>query len=290
MVLITTLWLTHCAAQALKLHSEHTPAFIYSFRFLNLSWTPEAAALTVVLAGRLFWRAVFIYFIFNRTWVNMHKCSNYESLTGWGHNQLWLFAASSLCLGDLSNYTSTSTKQQGLIDSTQSSWWLWRPVSLCLPSAVHTPTTFSRSASREILTAVKPWITKLTLQSAPQSSAFSSPSLPQWFFSLTSLCSPHGFTNPLCRCDAAICSRCWRADNSLFISRLAAQRDLGIDEMPADWWLLNRLLFTPMTQLRGWREERRGGGGSGRRRFKHQKRLNSQPKAWIYLKTLWIQV
>lgn len=28
-----------------------------------------------------------------------------------------------------------------------------------------------------------------------------------------------------------------------FICRLAAQRDLGIDQMPADWWLLNRLSF-----------------------------------------------
>lgn len=63
-----------------------------------------------------------------------------------------------------------------------------------------------------------------------------------------------------------------------FISRLAAQRDLGIDEMPADWWLLNRLLLHPWHILAdGGRRE----GGSGRRRFKHQKRPKPQLTVWL---------
>lgn len=176
-----------------------------------------------------------------------------ESLMGLLHNQPWLFTASSFCPGDLSNYSlrRASTKQQGLIDSAGSSWWLLHLLFLWLPSAHHTPTALSCSVSRELQTAVKPCIMKLTLLPNPP------PSLPLWFFSYIPLpaCNPPSrLPKPtlllLSPADAA------ELITVSFISRLAAQRDLGIDEMPADWRLLNRLLFTPMTQLRGWREER----------------------------------
>ena len=68
-----------------------------------------------------------------------------------------------------------------------------------------------------------------------------------------------------------------------FICRLAAQRDLGIDQMPADWWLLNRLLFMPTTLPRGWREGGREGGG-GRRRIGVELKiqgLNWQPDSMV---------
>lgn len=190
--------------------------------------------------------------------MNVHKCMiTNESLTGLWHNQLWLFAASSLCLGDLSNYTATSTKQEGLIDSARSSWWLLQPPLPVAPlssSHPHRPLVFSlqraSDSCKTLYHKADPTVccpTLCLLLPIPPSMVF--PLHP--FAPLTASQTHSATAMQLSAADAA------ELITVSFISRLAAQRDLGIDEMPADWWLLNRLLFTPMTQLRGWREERR---------------------------------
>lgn len=113
--------------------------------------------------------------------------------------------------------------------------------------------------SREFVTAVKPCIKALTYDVSPHLPLF----LPPWL-SPSTLCwsTTPPLPSPLQACSAAA-TQLSAADvveliTVSFICRLAAQRDLGIDQMPADWWLLNRLLFTPATLPRGWREEGRG--------------------------------
>lgn len=144
------------------------------------------------------------------------------SLMGLLHNQPWLFTASSFCPGDLSNYSlrRASTKQRGLIDSAGSSWWLLHLLFLWLPSAHHTPTALSCSLSRELQTAVKPCIMKLTLLPNPP------PSLPLWFFSYIPLpaCNPPPPTASQTHSAVAISSRCCGADNSLFYLPLSSTK------------------------------------------------------------------
>lgn len=180
-----------------------------------------------------------------------------ESPTGLWLNQHWLFTGSSLCLGDLSNYSTTPTKQQGLIDSAGSSWWLLHPFCLWLPSAHHTPHRPLGFSLQRASDSCKTLYHKADPTVCCPILRLLFPILPSTvlplhpFAPLTASQAHSATAMQLSAADAA------ELITVSFISRLAAQRDLGIDEMPADWWLLNRLLYTPMAQLRGWKEERR---------------------------------
>lgn len=138
--------------------------------------------------------------------------------------------------------------------------------------------------SRELVTAVKPCIKALTYGAL----------LPPSPHPLHPNTHPHSPFRHFAEVQPAPCSAvpsCSATVTSLsaadavtlitdsFVCCLAAQRGMGIDQMPADWWLLNRLFFYTHGTVEGME-----GGKKKRRR---RRRFRWKCKVWTDSLILW---